>query len=103
MLVQGYMKVVTTLHALRIPHPQRSFFTAQGRNDLSDFYVHDAPVTVSDGSREVALTDICSQSLTPPSFPRRLLFLSFHPGTLEFQICVYIDPASLSTGEIGKT
>ncbi|MGB3547126.1 MAG: DUF4249 domain-containing protein [Saprospiraceae bacterium] len=80
-----------------------AFFTAEEQNDLSDFYVHNARITVSDGSREVVLTEICSQSLDSTQLALAAAFLGFDPANLEFNLCVYIDPSFSLYGEIGKT
>ncbi|MCH2043551.1 MAG: DUF4249 domain-containing protein [Saprospiraceae bacterium] len=84
------------------------------QNALNDLLIHDAEVTVSDGTREVTLTEICLSDLWEIDSTLKEPVLQglglgeLTEGEEDLELCVYTDLSILSgqpsmTGEIGKT
>ena len=79
-------------------------FSSDGRKlSINDLFVHDAVITVSDGTRSVSLVEICwddleedQQKLVAENFGTRY-------DTIGINLCVYVDVNQEMLGEIGKT
>jgi hypothetical protein len=67
------------------------FYGELGPDEINDAYVHDAQVTISDGDRTVALTEICLNDLEPELREIVAQILGFDPDSLAVDICAYID------------
>jgi len=83
------------------------FFSEINLGDLDNFFVHDALVSISDGSQTVNLEEICWEDLNEV----QQLFLGAlleQSGINNFDsipgnFCVYVDLDNTISGEIGKT
>ncbi len=80
-------------------------------NELDNYYVHDAIVTVSDGINSVVLTEFCLEDLPDEIIPLVAEFLGVDldtTGDYPVNICLYTVPDIFTgfpafLGEIGKT
>ncbi len=80
-------------------------------NELTNFYVHGADVTVSDGISTVTLTEFCLADLPDEIIPLVAAFLGVDldtTGVYPINICLYTVPDIFTgfpafVGEIGKT
>lgn len=83
------------------------FFTSLNIGNLDEFFVHDAMITVSDGSNMVSLEELCWNDLEDEQkeFVNLLLSQSGVGGidSIPGNICVYVDFEFQMTGEIGRT
>lgn len=79
------------------------FFTSLDSNQFADFYVHDAIVTVDDGTQNLVLTEICLNDLSPEQIELAANFLGTNVALVPINFCVYIDPTLAMRGEEGKT
>lgn len=79
------------------------FFTEFKANELSDLFVHDARVQVSDGTQTVDLTELCLAELTPEQRELAATFLGFEADSVGFNFCAYVDLSGRLTGQEGKT
>lgn len=79
------------------------FFTSLDSNQFADFYVHDALVTVDDGTQSVVLTEICLNNLSPEQIALATNFLGTNVELIPINFCVYLDPSFSMQGEAGKT
>src|SRR5690606_32768606 len=83
------------------------FFSEINLDDLDDFYVHDAFVTVSDGEKTVQLEELCWGDFSPQEqeILRQLLNnlgVSF-PENIPVDFCIYIDFDLEISPQTGKT
>lgn len=79
------------------------FFQEIGQEVFSDLYVHDAQVTITEGSNTWVLSEFCWEDL-PPAIREQVLALAGITNTdsLPFNACVYVDPTFQLIGEEGK-
>jgi len=79
------------------------FFSKLSAEQLDESFVHDAEITVSDGSQTVVLTELCLQEI-PPEFRDQVgQFLGLNPDSIGFNFCAYLDLSFTMLGEEGKT
>jgi hypothetical protein len=79
------------------------FFSELSADQLSESFVRDAEVTVSDGERSVALSLVCLSDL-PPEFRQQVgNVLGINTDSLGFNFCAYVDVSFSMMGEVGKT
>ena len=87
------------------------FYGEVNFNELDNYYVHGAIVTVSDGINTVELTEFCLADLPDEIIPLVAAFLGVDldtAGTIPINICLYTVPDIFTgfpafTGEAGKT
>jgi hypothetical protein len=79
------------------------FFNELSQDQLSNAFVHDATVTVSDGTLTVVLTEICLDDIPPAVRDQLGAFIGVSPDSIGFNICVYLDTSFSMLGEAGKT
>lgn len=79
------------------------FFSQLDSNQFGDFYVHDAVITVNDGTQTMQLVEFCLSDLTPTQILIAEAFLGSSVGEVSGTFCVYIDPTLQFVGEEGKT
>jgi len=79
------------------------FFSEINVNDFDDLFVHDAIMTVSNGTESAILEEICLQDLPPEIIDELAPEFGFDPDSLEINFCVYIDLTQTIIGESGKT
>lgn len=107
-VVEGYIEAGDlNLPPYVILTRSQPFFTQLNLGDLDNFYVHDAIVTVSDGTETVSLEEVCWDDFDEEEqdLINSLLTQSGVGGfdTIPGNICVYIDTEFEMVGEIGKT
>ena len=79
------------------------FFSKLSQDDLNNSFVRGAEVVISDGEKEVTLTEICLDEI-PDEFKEQVgAFLGISTDSLGFNFCAYIDINSSMPGEEGKT
>lgn len=78
------------------------FFTELQAEELEDIFVHDAVVSVSDGDREVVLSELCLSELNAEQQELASRLLGRDLQALGFNFCAYVDLAGAMRGEAGK-
>ena len=79
------------------------FFSEINVNDFDDLFVHDAVMTVSNGTETVTLEELCIQDLPPELIEQIAPEFGFDPDSLLINFCVYIDLSQTILGESGKS
>lgn len=79
------------------------FFNELSQDQLSNAFVHDAVVTVSDGTRSVVLTEVCLADVPEAVRNQIGAFIGLSPDSIGFNICAYVDASFSMLGEAGKT
>lgn len=79
------------------------FFSEINQETFNDIYVRDATVTVSDGTNEVRLTELCLSELEGELLEIASAFLGFDASVVEAEFCLYIDLARELTPQVGET
>ncbi len=79
------------------------FFRELSIEEVENAYVHDALITVSDGSETVTLREFCSDDLDPATREFASVFLGVNVDSLPFSLCVYTDPTLSMFGRAGRT
>ena len=79
------------------------FFSEINVAGFDDLFVHDASVSVSDGTQKVILEELCLQDLPPDLLEVLAPEFGFDPDSLEVNICIYFDLSQSIIGESGKT
>lgn len=79
------------------------FFTTIQANELGNVFVHDAIVTVSNGSETVTLTEVCLFDLPPGQRDIVEDLFGVNIDSTLVNICVYIDLSVSMFGEVGET
>lgn len=79
------------------------FFTTLDSSEFGDFFVHDAQITVDDGTNQVNLTELCLNDLTPEQIAIAENFLGTNVELVNSNFCVYLDLSFSMFGEEGKT
>lgn len=80
------------------------YFGATNIEAIQNTFVHDAAVTVSDGTNTVTLTEFCSQSLPDSLLATIGSFTGISPNTLKnFNYCIYTTVNPLLFGQVQKT
>ncbi len=103
-VVEGYIEAGPGTNPTFVTITQTlSFFQELGQDAFEDLYVHDAEVTVSDGTQEWELVEVCWENLPDEIREQVLELVGFSVDTLAFNACVYIDPTFQLEGEVGKT
>ncbi len=82
------------------------FFKEIRADQISNLFVHDALVTISDGNETVTLQEVCWNDFNQEE--KELLLdvlkqLGESPDTSGLNFCVYLDPTFSIFGEVGKT
>ena len=80
-----------------------SFFAEISQDAINDLYVHDAVVTVTNGTNETILTEICLDNLTDEQKQLIIPFLGLDPDSLEVNICIYLDMTFQLQGQEGES
>ena len=79
------------------------FFSEFSADDLEEIFVHNAEVIVSDGEKEVQLTELCLDELTDQQKLVASTLFGISLDTIGYNFCVYIDLSFSMAGEIGKS
>ncbi|MEZ4985676.1 MAG: DUF4249 domain-containing protein [Saprospiraceae bacterium] len=79
------------------------FFSELSQEEVSNSFVHDAVITVSDGEKSVTLTELCINDLSPAQRELLANFIGTTADSIGFNICAYTDLSFTMLGEIGKT
>jgi hypothetical protein len=79
------------------------FFSELSTDELENAYVHDAVITVTDGSETVRLREFCSDDIDPATRDFASVFLGVNVDSLPFDLCVYTDPTLSMLGQAGRT
>lgn len=80
------------------------FFSTLSADDLSDIFIHDAIISVSDGVTRVELQEFCWDDLdsTSQDIANAIVAnLGLSLTSIPFNFCVYFDPTFSLQGEIG--
>ncbi|MEZ4799858.1 MAG: DUF4249 family protein [Flavobacteriales bacterium] len=81
----------------------QGYFEPTDLSSLSSFFVHDAEVTLSNGTLTESLIEICTSDLTPEQLELVSGIIGFTPEELaQYQICVYTTLNPDLWGEEGK-
>lgn len=81
-----------------------SFFSSVNINTLDNFFVHDAKVVVSDGTKDYTLTELCLNNLTPPQKIIAAQAFNLNPDSLRnSNLCIYLDLSGQLQGKEGGT
>lgn len=81
-----------------------AYFGHQDQNTIQNMFIHDAVIKVSNGTKTITLTEICSKSLPDSLIPIVSEFSGVDPVLLKsINYCIYstFDPAIF--GQVGKT
>ncbi len=82
----------------------RPYFGPADINTIQNSFIHNASVTVSDGSNTVVLSEYCTQSLPDSILPLVASFTGIDTLTLKnFNYCLYTTLNSSIFGQSGKT
>lgn len=105
LVVEGYVEAAgeNSLPPYVLLTRNLPFFSQLDSNQFGDFYVHDAVITVDDGSQVVQLTEICLADLTPEQIVIVEAFLGTAIGGAAATFCIYLDPTFQFAGEEGRT
>lgn len=79
------------------------FFRDLDSSQFADFFVHDAEVTVDDGTSLVSLVELCLNDLSPEQIALAQSFLGENVNVVNANFCVYLDPTLSMFGEEGRT
>ena len=80
-----------------------AFFSELSQEQLSDAFVRDAEVTVSDGSNTVQLTELCLEDVPEEFREQAADLLGVDIDSLGINFCVYVDLSLQMLGEAGNT
>lgn len=81
----------------------QGYFEPTDLSSLSSFFVHDAEVTLSNGTETEPLFEICTSELTQEQLELVSGVIGFTPQELaQFEICVYTTLNPNLWGEVGK-
>lgn len=79
------------------------FNTEISLETVNELYVHDAIVTIDDGTNQVTLQEVCLNELTPEQKELVGEFFGIDVDSIAIDFCVYVDLSFQMMGEIGKT
>ncbi len=79
------------------------FFSEIDLDEFDNFFVHDAEITISDGSDEVVLTELCLNDLSGEQKEIAAELFGLDTDSLSVNFCVYLDLTFSMMGEEGKT
>ncbi|HMQ49872.1 MAG TPA: DUF4249 domain-containing protein [Saprospiraceae bacterium] len=79
------------------------FFREFNADDLANTFVHDATITVSDGEKQVQLTELCLDELSAEQKALAAVLFGFDPDSVGFNFCIYLDLTFSMVGEVGKS
>lgn len=79
------------------------FFSELSQEQLSNAFVRDAEVTVSDGTQTVTLTELCLEDIPEEFRLQAADLLGLELDSLGFNFCAYFDLSLSMIGEEGKT
>lgn len=79
------------------------FFQEFNAEDLANTFVHDAVITVSDGEKQVQLTELCLNELSAEQKALAAALFGFDPDSVGFNFCIYLDLSFSMIGEEGKS
>ncbi len=105
-VVEGYIEAGPNARPPYVLLTQSTpFFSTINAEALNDLFVHDAVVTISDGTNTIPLTEVCYNDLSPAQ--QELVGEALGLGeadSIGLNICVYIE-ANLAPalGEVGKS
>ena len=82
------------------------FFTRIDADEISNLFVHDALVTVTNGNQTIELQEVCWNDFNQEE--KEILFQILEtvgdlPDTNGLNFCAYFDPTFSMVGEVGKT
>ncbi len=79
-----------------------SFFNEININTLDNFFVHDAVVSISDGTKSYPLTELCLNKLTGPQKLIAANAFGLNPDSLKnANLCIYLDLSGQLVGKEG--
>ncbi|MGB4838663.1 MAG: DUF4249 domain-containing protein [Saprospiraceae bacterium] len=78
------------------------FITTIKSDQFTDLFVKNASVTVFDGQKTIALTEICLNQIPPDLKENVYALLGFNPDSTAADICVYADLFNQLTRESGR-
>ena len=79
------------------------FFSEINQETFNGIFITDADVTISDGEREVRLTELCISDLEGELLEIASEFLGVDAGLTEVEFCIYVDLTNALDPQIGKT
>ena len=79
------------------------FFQEINSEQLNAIFVRNADVFVREGDREIKLTEVCLQDLTPEQRELAQAFFGLSTVDSNLNFCVYLDVTFSFLGEVGKT
>ncbi len=81
------------------------FFSSLDANTVNELFVHDAIVTINDGTNTIELQELCLNDLTPAQQELAKDLLGFGSAdSIGINICIYLEVSFTPTlGEEGKT
>jgi hypothetical protein len=80
------------------------FYGSTGLDALTNSFVHDAVITVSDGTNSITLTEICADNIDPDLLPLISEILGIDAEQLtSINFCAYVGLDLNYIGEVGKT
>lgn len=80
------------------------FFSTIDASKIDELFVHDAIVTVSDGSNVITLSELCLNDLTPAQQQLASELLGLGNDSIGINICIYIEQSLAPTyGQPGVT
>jgi hypothetical protein len=101
-VVEG--RIETGMPPFVILTKSRDFYGETGLDELANSFVHDAQITVSDGSNTVTLIEICANDIDPDLLPLVSEILGIDPEQLSLiNFCAYTSLSLDFVGEVGKT
>lgn len=104
LVVEGYIE------GGEVPTPPfvaltRSVSFSENGSEVSteNLFVHDAIITVSDGTEEVQLEELCWEELTRAEQEQAVELFDFDADSIGINFCIYTNRNLEMMGEIGKT
>ena len=79
------------------------FYSTFDRSAIDELYIHDAIITVDNGSESIQLTEICLDELTPAQQVLVSDLFGINTDSINIQFCIYTDLTFSMFGEPNKT
>ncbi len=79
------------------------FYSSFSQNLINSVFIHDAEVSVNDGTKDYLFTEICFNDLTPEQKKTFGELLNINLDSTGLNFCAYVDPSFQLKGEVGKT
>lgn len=103
-VVEGYLELgEQALPPYVILTKSKPFFSSLPIDELENLFVHNAEITVTQGTQKVRLTELCLNDLPPQIKQLAADRLGLDLDSLKINFCVYIDLNGAIKAEVGKT